>query len=64
MDLEDVLEDHYDNKTRYLQLTEATTNILDKLEELEEEEQELRAEIAADLELKAKLEEKLQENHA
>ncbi|PQP95823.1 hypothetical protein Pyn_21863 [Prunus yedoensis var. nudiflora] len=45
------------------QLTEATTDILDKLEELEEEEQELRAEIATDLELKAKLEEKLQENH-
>ncbi|KAH0974358.1 hypothetical protein GBA52_016257 [Prunus armeniaca] len=47
VDLEEVLKDHYDSKTRYLELTEVTEDILDKLEQLEGEEEELRVNIAA-----------------
>lgn len=47
VDPEEVLKDHYDNKTRYLELTEVTEDILYKLEKLEEEEEELRVDIAA-----------------
>lgn len=43
VDPEEVFEDHYDSKTRYLELTEATEDILDKLEELEGEKEVLRA---------------------
>ncbi|KAI5317059.1 hypothetical protein L3X38_036766 [Prunus dulcis] len=64
VDLEEVFEDNYDSKTRYLELIEATEDILDKLEELEGQEEELRADIAADLDLKAKLDEKLEESRA
>lgn len=54
MDPEDVLEEHWSNRRHFGQTGRTRRG----------GEQELRVEIAADLELKETLEEKLQENHA
>ncbi|KAI5312751.1 hypothetical protein L3X38_041925 [Prunus dulcis] len=63
-DPEEVLEDHYEGKTHFLELAESIEDILDRLKELEGEEASFKADIAADFSLKAELEANLEEIRA
>lgn len=63
-DPEEVLEEHYEGKTHFLELAESTEDILDRLKELEGEEASFKADIAVDFSLKAELEANLEEIRA
>ncbi|CAB4268890.1 unnamed protein product [Prunus armeniaca] len=60
-DPEEILEDHWDRKEGFVDLDEATEKVLDQLDVLEKEEEGLRADISADLQLKAEMEAKLKD---
>ncbi|KAI5334169.1 hypothetical protein L3X38_024302 [Prunus dulcis] len=61
-DLEEIMEDHCNHKEEFVDLVEATEDVLDQLEALEEVG--LRADIAVDLKLKVELEAKLEDIRA